>query len=141
MTIARDAHRTGSLVWVAVGLCLVAGALCAVIAGLVDGPSGAYGALVATVVVSAFFGLGHLVLSRLRDVDPLMYLLIALLTYVLQVVCLLAVFGVMAGRSDAVSTTALGVTIIACTVAWTTGLVVASRRQRIPLFDLRGEAR
>jgi hypothetical protein len=77
----------------------------------------------------------------LRDIEPSMLLLVAMLTYVLQVVCLLAVFASFAAWSDDISTRALGITIIACTICWTVGLVLSSRRQRIPLFDLDGETR
>ncbi|MGH3507223.1 MAG: hypothetical protein ACRDO2_08485 [Nocardioidaceae bacterium] len=141
MTTARDATRTTSLVQGAFVASLVAGLASIVVAGIVEGVAGLYGALVGTGLVILFFALGHVVLTRVRSVEPAMFFLIAMLTYVLQVVCLLAVFGSFASWSSGVSATALGLTIVVCTLAWTTGLVVSSRRQRIPLFDLGGEAR
>jgi ATP synthase protein I len=141
MAVARDARRTGSLVRTAVVLCLVAGVVSAIASTLAVGVDGLYGALVGTGVVLVFFGLGHVVLMMLRDIEPSMLLLVAMLTYLLQVVCLLAVFASFATWSGDISTRALGLTIIACTICWTVGLVLSSRRQRIPLFDLGGEAR
>jgi ATP synthase protein I len=122
-------------------LCAVIGLVSAAVSLVAVGAPGLVGSLIGAGLVVGFFGLGHLVLTRLRDIEAPMFFLIAMLTYVLQVICLLAVFGSFASWSDGVSATALGLTIVACTLAWTTGLVVASRRQRIPLFDLGGQPR
>lgn len=141
MTTARDATRSASQVLGAVLASLVAGLVCAVVATTATGTSGLYGALIGAGLVIVFFGLGHLVLTGLRSVEPATFFLIAMLTYVLQVMCLLAVFGSFASWSASVSDTALGLTIVVCTLVWTAALVVTSRRQRTPLFDLGGEPR
>lgn len=141
MAVARDAHRAGSSLRTAVALCLVTGGVSAVVSGLAAGADALSGALIGTGLVLVFFGLGHVVLTMLRDIEPSMLLLIAMLTYVLQVVCLLAVFASVSAWSGDISTRTLGITIIACTICWTVGLVLSSRRQRIPLFDLGREAR
>lgn len=112
-----------------------------VVATAVAGRAGLAGGALGAGLVLTFFLVGHGVLTLFRDIDPTLYLVIALLTYVLQVVALLAVFGSFSAWSDSVSAPSLGLTIIACTVAWTTAMVAASRRQRIPLFDLEQGAR
>ena len=120
------------------------GLVCALVGLLVDGSAGVYGALLGTGLVVGFFALGRAALTLVRTVAPEMFLVVGLLTYLLQVVVLLAVFAGFRSNADlraAVSTTALGLTVIACTLVWTTGLVVAARRERTPLYDLGGDGR
>lgn len=140
MTTAHDAHLRPVVRYV-VGAWSGAALVSAVVATALAGGRGLAGALLGAGLVLTFFLLGHLVLTLLRDIEPSLYLVIALLTYVLQVVALLAVFGSFSAWSDSVSAPALGLTIVACTIAWTTAMVAASRRQRIPLFDLEQGAR
>ncbi len=141
MTTARHPRGSATVVRGAFGASLVVAAAALPVAALAAGQRGVLGAALGAALAVGFFGLGHVVLMRMRHVDPVMFLVVALLTYALQVLCLLVVFGSFAAWSDDVSGRSLGLTIIACTAAWTAGLVVASRRQRIPLFDLGGEAR
>jgi hypothetical protein len=141
MTTARKTTGTVPVVRDAVALSLLAGLVASLVALLTAGLPGLYGTIIGTVVVVAFFVLGHLALSVVRNVDPGMFFLIAMLTYVLQVVALFGFFRTFATWSADVSATALGGTIVACTVCWTIGLVLSSRRQRIPLFDLGEEGR
>lgn len=123
---------------------LATGAVCILIFFALDGVAGVAGAAMGMSLVIGFFGLGRLVLELMRATEAILYLIIALLTYGLQVVGLLALFaGFQRNPSweTRVSTTALGVTVIVCTLAWTTGLVVASRCERTPLYDLASDGR
>lgn len=123
---------------------LLVGALSAVVAGLGEGWPGVWAAIGGTLVVTGFFFGGQVVLQVVRSVQPALLLVVALFTYVLQIVILLAVFASFRRNeswSDTVSPTALGATILACTVVWTIGLVVASTRERIVLYDLSGDHR
>ncbi|MBA2573418.1 MAG: hypothetical protein H0V02_01325 [Nocardioidaceae bacterium] len=123
---------------------LVGGAVCGLFFLFVDGSAGLAGAGLGAVLVIGFFCLGRFVLEVMRVTDAGVYLVIALLTYCLQVVALLALFaGFQRNPSweTHFSTTAIGVTVIACTLVWTTGLVLASRRERTPLYDLEPGAR
>ena len=121
-----------------------AGAVCTVVAAVVAGSPGAWGALVGGALVLGFFGLGHAVLTVFRDVAPSLVLVVAMLTYALQAVALLAVYVAFARRpqwSEAVSTDALGLTALGCTLVWTTALVLTSRGARMPVYDAERSGR
>lgn len=110
----------------------------------VEGAAGLAGAVAGALLVVGFFGIGRLVLEVMRIAEPSVYLIIALLTYGLQLLGLIAIFAVLESDPswhDRLSETALGVTTIGCTLVWTTGLVVASRRERTPLYDLESGGR
>lgn len=115
------------------------GAAGAVVAGLVSGVQGVVGAVLGVTVVVVFFGLGLLVLRRCAGLEPALVLLIALGLYAAKVILiggsllLVDASGVLDGVA---SSMALGLTAIACTLAWTTGQIVGATRARVPLYDL-----
>ncbi|MGI8888278.1 MAG: hypothetical protein ACR2GB_04815 [Nocardioidaceae bacterium] len=130
-----------SLVRLCVTPTLLAGAISAIAAGASAQLPGIAGAGLGTALVVGFFGFGRAVLTGMRNVDPTYLLVIALLTYGLQVVALLALFAAFQQNPSwlaSLSTTALGVTVIVCTLVWTTGLVFAARHERISLYELEG---
>ena len=139
MTTARSAApRRAPWVRAAVLPSLVVGLLATAVSAAADGSAGAWGALLGLVLVTGFFVLGQVVLSVLRSIEPVMLLLVALMTYGLQIVVLLAVYASFQRHpswGDAVSTQALGITVLACTAVWLVGIVWASRRERILLFE------
>ena len=144
MTTARSTRRAVPVGRAVVLPSLVVGLICALAGLLAEGSSGLYGGLIGVGLVVGFFWLGRAALLVVRDVTPEVFLVFGLLTYLLQVVVLLAVFAGFRRHdewSDAVSTTTLGLTIIACTVVWTVGLIIASRRDRSPIYDLGDDAR
>lgn len=121
---------------------LAVGLVIAVIAFAVDGAGAFWSALAGALLASAFFATGQVVLHVLRSVPPATLLLVALLTYVLQVVVLLAVYASFvrdAGPGSAFSATAFGVAIIASTAVWIVGLIRVAKRERIPLYQLGGD--
>jgi ATP synthase protein I len=123
---------------------VLVGGISAGVGAIIVGSPGLWGALLGMALVTGFFTLGQVVLQAVRSVLPALFLLVGLMTYTLQVVILLAVFATFSRNqawSDAVSTTALGLTIIACTAVWTVGLVVASTRERIVIYDLGSDVR
>ena len=126
------------------GAGLVAGAVCTAMAAALVGASGAWGAMVGAVLVVGFFGSGQVVLRVARDVPPALLLLVAVLTYTLQAVALLALYAAFARRpawNELISTDALGVTALVCTLTWTTALVLAARNSRMPVYDADGSGR
>lgn len=145
MTTAALARTpTAPLVRAAVLPGLLVGLVAAGVAALVDGTAGFWGALLGAGLVTGFFTLGQVVLNIVRSALPALFLLVGLMTYLMQVVILLAVFASFSRNeqwADSVSPTALGFTIIVCTAVWTVGLVVASTRERIVLYDLAGDER
>lgn len=139
MTTANPAlTRPAPWVRAAVLPSAAAGLLTAGVAAGVSGEPGLWGSLVGLVLVTGFFSLGQLVLSVFRSIEPTLLMVIALTTYGLQVVVLLAVYATFARHpswDEQVSTQALGTTVLVCTMVWLTGLVWASRKERIPLFE------
>ena len=100
---------------------IVLGGLTTVLGGLLSGRPAAYGSLVGTAIVVGVFGLGALVVDRVAGALPSAALLVALMTYTLQVVLLAALF---LGLSDSglldesLDRRWLAGTIIAGTFVW-----------------------
>ncbi|RYP86433.1 hypothetical protein EKO23_08995 [Nocardioides guangzhouensis] len=129
----------GSVLLGAAVAALVAGLVAVVVGAFVGGAEAAYGALAGALVVVAVFFLGAGLVHLVAGVLPAASLLVALLTYTLQVVLLAAVF-VGLDRSglleDALDRAWLGGTVIACTVVWMIAQIVLAARLRIPAYDL-----
>ena len=115
---------------------------CVVVSALVAGATGLWGALLGVVLVGTFFTLSLLVLDAARAVDPIVVLMIALALYAAKVVGLFVAF-IVINAADLVdepfNRTALGITVIACTLTWTVGEIIGATRRRELLYDL-GEA-
>lgn len=119
----------------------VAGALAvvvlALVGGIVDGSTGAVGALVGGGLTLAVFAFGVGLVGLAARVLPAASLMVALLTYTLQLVVLVLAV-VLLDRSglagDEVSRGWFAAGVIAVTVLWLLGQVVAATRQRIPAF-------
>ncbi len=118
---------------------LLLGAVAAVVGALTGGTPAVLGAVIGTAMVCVFFATGAIVLDVVATLAPAASLLIALLTYTLQVVLVGLVF-VALNRSglleEAVDPRWLGGTVIAGTLAWLVAQVVASTRVRIPVYEL-----
>jgi hypothetical protein len=120
----------------------VAGALAvvvlAVVGGVVDGAPGVTGALVGGGLTLAVFALGVGLVDVAARLLPAASLMVALLTYTLQLL-VLAIAVVVLDRSglagDEVSRGWFAAGVIAVTVLWLLGQVVAATRQRIPAFE------
>lgn len=123
----------------ALALTLVPAAVAAGLAAVTTGGAGAAGVLVGTAVVLGFFALGAVVIGAVARVAPAASLLVALLTYTLQVVLVAAVFAGLQ-RSGALGSSVdarwLAGTVVVGTFCWVAGLVLASLRERVPAFDV-----
>jgi hypothetical protein len=110
----------------------------AVVGGVVDGAPGVTGALVGGGLTLAVFALGVGLVDVAARVLPAASLMVALLTYTLQLL-VLAIAVVVLDRSglagDEVSRGWFAAGVIAVTVLWLLGQVVAATRQRIPAFE------
>jgi ATP synthase protein I len=120
---------------------LVGGAVpCAVVAVLVlvasavaAGGRGALGALVGSVLVVAVFSLTLAAMHVTRRVAPELTLGMALLTYTTKAVAL--GIALIAWRDATwMSTTALGASVLACTLAWLLGQVRSYAALRVPVY-------
>jgi ATP synthase protein I len=115
------------------------GVLAVVVAALVTGSSGAAGAAVGAGMVLVFFGTGAVVVNAVASVSPTASLLIALLTYTLQVVLVGLVFAALNGSGlldSTVDRTWAGAAVIAATLVWLVAQIVSATRSRQPLYDL-----
>ena len=145
MTTARTRRTTpGGQVRVAFGYTLAAGLLTVATAALAAGSAAALGAGLGCLLVLGFFGVGASVVNVVAAVSPTASLLVALLTYTLEVVCLGAVF-VALRRSGALADTVdagwLGVVVIGATLLWLAAQTIAEVRSRQPIYDEEANAR
>ncbi|MEZ5097269.1 MAG: hypothetical protein R2731_14935 [Nocardioides sp.] len=122
------------------GLC---GLLLVIAGGLTGGAAAAYGALVGTLLVVLVFGLGAAVVALVAEAMPAAALLVAVLTYTLQVVAMGLVFWRLTGSGlldSRLDPTWLGVAIVVTVLAWLVVQTVRTTRARIPAFDLPATA-
>lgn len=131
---------TGAGVLLGAASLAAAGGLVVAAAGALAGESGALlGALAGTAMVVAVMLGGAVVVDLAAGVLPAAALLVALLTYTLQVVVLGAVL-VALQRSGLLEGTLdrrwLGGAAIVAVLAWTFAHVALSTRRRIPVYDL-----
>jgi hypothetical protein len=137
---ALASRRTGSSVLAKAAMASVAlGVAAAVTGALVGGACAAYGAAVGIVIVLGVFGFGSFVVNTVAALMPTAALLVAMLTYTLQVVAMGLVF-VALSRSgllaDELDRRWLAGTVIAGTLVWVVSQIVGTMRVRIPTYDL-----
>ena len=121
---------------------LVSGAVMVVVlvlvAALVSGRPGAVGAAAGGVLTLAVFTLGVAAVGFVARLLPGASLLVALMTYVLQLLVLALVVAAIDGADLGAETLSRGwfaAAVIAVTLTWVVGQLVAATRQRIPLYD------
>lgn len=137
---APVARRGGAAVLAGAAVAVLAGGLlAAVVAALTSGAPAALGVAVGVGVVLAAFGLGAFVVDLVAGVLPAASLMVALLTYVLQVVVLWVVFSALDSSSlldGTLDRTWLGVTVIVGCLVWITAQLLLAVTARIPAYDL-----
>ncbi len=124
---------TAALGAVPVGMLVAAGG------ALLDGRAAAAGAAVGAGLVLTVLAAGSFIVHVVARSMPSASLLVALLTYGLQLAVLTAVL-VSFNRSGALGEDLhagwLATGLIAVTLTWVVGQIVAGARARVPLFDL-----
>ena len=122
---------------------LVVGGLVALVGWLAQGAAAGLGALAGTALVVAVCAGGALLVNAVAGALPTASLLVALLTYTLQMMLLLVTFVALerSGLLDAsLDRTWVGASVIAATLMWLVAHVVLTFRTRIPTYDLPAEA-
>lgn len=119
---------------------VAAGLVVAATGWLVAGSAAALGALVGTVAVVVIFAFGAFVVNAIAALMPSAALMVALLTYTLQVAAM-ALFFVALTQSGALDDGTidrewLAGSIIVGTFVWITLQVVMTTRQRTPIYDI-----
>ena len=139
-TTKQDSRSSGlrqllvTMVAVDVAVLLVAGA-----ALVLAGSDAAVAALVGGLVTSVVIFTGTAMVNLVAGLLPAMSLLVALMTYTLQLVVMVAVFLGLSRSSlgeDGASRGWLAAAVIVATVTWLVGHVVSVVRSRVPLYDL-----
>lgn len=139
MTTATPTPRRGRSVLGPLSVSALVGAALVAAGAVVSGSAGALGVLIGVVMVAVVFAFGAVVLGVVAMVSPSASLLVALLTYTLQVVLVGLVYvalksgGALDGPVDA---RWLSAAVIASTLAWTTTQIVVTTRLRQPVYDL-----
>lgn len=108
------------------------------VAALTDGRPAVVGAATGGVVTLAVFALGITVVGLVARVMPSASLLVALMTYALQLLVLALVVAALERAEVGADTLSRGwfaAGIIAVTLLWLVGQLVAATRQRIPAYD------
>ncbi|MGQ7297410.1 hypothetical protein [Quadrisphaera sp. KR29] len=101
---------------------------------VLDGGLGAAGAVTASLLVGVTFAASTLVLQRVRHLEPVIVLGIAMVGY-MTVVLLLGLFLVLFRDATWLSPLSFAISACAVSLAWTVGQVVAFTRVRTLLFD------
>ncbi|HSU02098.1 MAG TPA: hypothetical protein VLK03_06075 [Nocardioides sp.] len=112
-----------------------------VVASLTDGRPAVVGAAAGGVLTLTVFALGIAVVGAVARVLPAASLMVALMTYALQLLVL--ALGITALDRAGVGPETLSrgwfaAGVIAVTVLWMAGQLVAATRQRIPVYDTVG---
>ncbi len=109
---------------------LIVGLISIILAGIFRGKDGLIGALVATVLVLLFFGIGNLVLNWALKHHPQIALSIALLTYVVKIGVLFLLIIAFA-NTTLFNTKVFALVVVICTITWTMAEVVLWSKSRV----------
>lgn len=115
-------------------LALVVGLAVTVVSGLLTGTKGALGAIVATVLVLAFFSIGQVVLGNVLRNNPQMAMTVALMIYLVKIGVLFVLIILFAGTT-LFDTKVFAATVVACTIAWTIAEVWVFSRTKVLYVD------
>lgn len=135
----QDARPGVQLLLGAAGAALVAGSVMALIAWLVADLTAFRSVAVSTLLVVVVIGFGVFVLNTVASIMPSATVLVALVTYAVQLVVLAAVvlgFARNEMMDGAFDRRWFGGGVAVATLAWMVAQIVAAVRARIPVYDL-----
>jgi ATP synthase protein I len=122
----------------------ISGAAAVVAGAVLSGSPGALGALVGALLVLAVLGLGSMSVNVVAGLLPSAALLVALLTYTLQVLAMALAFVALTRSGllgDQLSREWLAGAVVAGVLAWLTLHVATAMTARIPAYDAAPAAR
>jgi ATP synthase protein I len=139
-TMPRAQRSSGASVLLGAGLgSLLLGLAAAGIGASVGGAPAAYGALVGSALVVVVFAFGAVTVHTVATRLPAASLLVALMTYALQLLLMLVVLSALDG-SGAVGETLsrgwLAGAVICGALGWTSVQIALAARVRIPVYEL-----
>lgn len=135
----QDTRPGVQLLLGAAGAALVAGSVMALIAWLVADLTAFRSVAVSTLLVVVVIGFGVFVLNTVASIMPSATVLVALVTYAVQLVVLAAVvlgFARNEMMDGAFDRRWFGGGVAVATLAWMVAQIVAAVRARIPVYDL-----
>lgn len=136
----QDPRSTGfSLLLGAAVAALVFGGLLSLVGAFTAGSAAAYGALVGSLLVLGVFGLGSFVVNVVAGLMPSAALLVALMTYTLQVIGMALIFVGLSGSGllgEELSREWLAGSVIGGTMVWLIVQILLTVRVRVPIYDL-----
>lgn len=110
------------------------GVIAAVVSGFTAGGKGALGAVVGTLIVMLFMGIGMVVLQRTAKTLPQLFQAMGLMLYTAQLLLLL-IFVAVFKRTTLFSPRAFAITLIVATVAWVAAQARAHMKAKIFYID------
>ena len=139
-TESKQDTRPGVMVLlVAAATALLVGLVMMVVAALVSGPAAALSVAAGVALVVSVVGFGVFTLNTVASIMPSATVLVALVTYALQLVVMAAVILTLA-RSGLFDETLdrrwLGGGVAMATLAWMIAQIVSATKARIPVYDL-----
>ncbi|MEU9455722.1 hypothetical protein [Streptomyces sp. NPDC048277] len=106
------------------------GVLAAVVSGVVAGGKGAIGALVGTVIVILFMGIGLYVLQRTAKSMPQLFQMMGLMLYAAQLL-LLVIFMALFKNTTLFNPRAFAITLVVATLTWIAAQTRAHMKAKI----------
>jgi ATP synthase protein I len=128
------------VVWWSVALTSVVAAIAVVLCAVFGGTKGTYGALIGVGVVTVFFAISILVVGRAARVSPMAMMVAALGTFVGKMLAFMIVLAVLR-HSAAFNGKMLGITALACILAWSASQVVTSMKLNLLYVEPDGESK
>lgn len=107
------------------------GAVAIAVASSTRGGHGAIGATVGAAIVIGFFSLSHIVLGRVLAKSPELAMSAALALYLFKIIVLFLLLALFR-NADGFDGKVFGLTVLACTLAWTIAEVFVHARRRVP---------
>ena len=117
----------------------VVAAIAVVLCATLGGSKGAYGALIGVGVVTAFFAISIIVVSRAARVNPMAMMVAALGTFLGKMIAFLIVLALLR-HSTAFNGKMLGFTALACILAWSASQVITSMKLNMLYVEPDGKS-
>lgn len=116
------------------------GVIAAVVSAVVAGGKGAIGAVVGTLVVIVFMGLGLYVLQRTAKSFPQLFQMMGLMLYAAQLL-LLVIFVALFKNTTLFNPRAFAITLVVATLAWIAAQTRAHMKAKILYVDPNASSR
>lgn len=118
----------------------VVGVVLIVASGLLAGPKGLIGSALGVAVVAIFFSVGLVVIGWASQINPMLMMNVALLTYLVKIIVLGALLFAVRDTT-AFDTKAFAWSVFVATLVWITAEIRAFTKLQLPYVDSAQETR